>query len=313
MSNGPVFPALERSAFFNGQRLLAEDLGSISTYQRELRWLHNRTMHGWGIALGLDVIGEDGGRAVRIEPGYAIDCRGRDIILPRAVEELQVPPVATGPQNGRREFYLTVSYRDDDELDAETRRGSCEGGGAVRRKEQPLVRWCDPLASAPSGATFRPGFDILLATVLVSGCQLAGAPDPARRRSLNAPHRPIARGGRTGSASTVWEFFPADGAAAVGVGTYVDTTAGRFQSTPAYKAQLVGSWTLPLGGVERLASGWTQVANPTSQGFDFRVYLPRNVQAGGSIINHSAIFTRAGLDAIRSQANWHVHWIGVEG
>ena len=45
-------PDLERITFFAGQRLLARDLGDLQRADRELRWLHNRSLHTWGIGIG---------------------------------------------------------------------------------------------------------------------------------------------------------------------------------------------------------------------------------------------------------------------
>ena len=79
--NGNDIPDLERITFFAGQRLLARDLGDMQRVDRELRWLHNRSLHTWGIGLGFGVAGERGDSAVTIAPGYGVDCLGREIIL----------------------------------------------------------------------------------------------------------------------------------------------------------------------------------------------------------------------------------------
>src|SRR5215212_10120473 len=78
---------LNRVAFFDGQRLAADDLNGAATVQRELRWLHNRSLHGWGIGLGFAVSGAKGDRQVTIGPGYAVDCRGREIILTETIKK----------------------------------------------------------------------------------------------------------------------------------------------------------------------------------------------------------------------------------
>ena len=56
MDTVPI-PTIERPVFFDGQRLTSEDLGEAFAYERELRWLHNRSLHGWGIVLGYAVTG----------------------------------------------------------------------------------------------------------------------------------------------------------------------------------------------------------------------------------------------------------------
>src|SRR5688572_33281464 len=122
----PSLPDLDRPAFFDGQRLTAADLAAAQAYARELRWLHNRALHGWGIAFGYGVSGKRGERLVLVEPGYALDRLGRDLVLERAVERA-VPPDA-GPTT----YYLTVSYTDDEHLEPEQRAGACGTSGAVR-------------------------------------------------------------------------------------------------------------------------------------------------------------------------------------
>ena len=70
-------PFTERIAFFDGQRLFASDLQFLEQFNREMRWLHNRSLHQPGIGSGFAVSGNKGDREVRIEPGYAIDNLGR--------------------------------------------------------------------------------------------------------------------------------------------------------------------------------------------------------------------------------------------
>ena len=111
-------PSVERPAFFDGQRLTAADLTAVQDYQRELRWLHNRSLHTWGIAFGLEVIAKRGDRAVTVQMGYALDCLGRDLILITPLN-LPIPPVPGS--NDPALFYLTLSYLEDEDLPPEIR------------------------------------------------------------------------------------------------------------------------------------------------------------------------------------------------
>ena len=72
---------LERLQFFNGQRLFASDLQQLEAFNREMRWLHNQSLHQAGVGNGLEVTGQKGDREVKIMPGYAIDALGREIVL----------------------------------------------------------------------------------------------------------------------------------------------------------------------------------------------------------------------------------------
>jgi len=81
MSDTSPIPLLERIEFLDGQQLTAEDLSALKNFNNELRWLHARSLHSWGIGVGFDVQGNRGDSSVSIKPGYAVDCFGREVIL----------------------------------------------------------------------------------------------------------------------------------------------------------------------------------------------------------------------------------------
>src|ERR1051325_11222587 len=85
---------LERVEFFNGERLFAADLQTLEEFQREMRWLHNKSLHQPGVASGFAVAGEKGDRQVIVQPGYALDSSGREIVLTEVNHVEAVPPVA---------------------------------------------------------------------------------------------------------------------------------------------------------------------------------------------------------------------------
>lgn len=81
-----------RPRFFAGQLLTEEDLQALVNYTVEKQRLHNRYLHGAGVVCGLAVIPhpcEDQTRKVIVQPGYAIDCCGDDIVVP-CEEELDI-------------------------------------------------------------------------------------------------------------------------------------------------------------------------------------------------------------------------------
>src|SRR5689334_10203964 len=98
---------IERLQFFDGQRLFAEDLQGLEQQHRELRWLHNQSLHQPGVASGYAVSGNKGDREVSIQPGYAIDSDGREIVLTEG-EVLPVPPVRGDADGKPKPYYLTV-------------------------------------------------------------------------------------------------------------------------------------------------------------------------------------------------------------
>ena len=90
----------ERSRFFTGQVLTADDLRREQDYHRDKARLHNRFLHGWGVVAGLRVSVDQG--AVVVAPGLALDCAGNELILP--TEERVSLSGLTGRQ------YVTIRY-----------------------------------------------------------------------------------------------------------------------------------------------------------------------------------------------------------
>jgi len=74
-------PCFERNNYFYGKRMTARDFQEEQCYFNEKRWLINRTVHGWGVACGLDVKPTEDTKGVEITPGLAIDCCGREILV----------------------------------------------------------------------------------------------------------------------------------------------------------------------------------------------------------------------------------------
>lgn len=71
-----------RPNFFEGQLLTEDDLQSIVNYTVDKNRLHNRYLWGEGISCGLEVIPDrcSPGNVV-VQPGYALDCCGNDLVL----------------------------------------------------------------------------------------------------------------------------------------------------------------------------------------------------------------------------------------
>jgi hypothetical protein len=75
---------MERMRWFTGRFVTACDLTAEQQYMVQRRWLINRTLHGEGVLCGLDVMPHEredcATTTVWIEPGIALDCRGRELI-----------------------------------------------------------------------------------------------------------------------------------------------------------------------------------------------------------------------------------------
>ena len=72
-----------RPQFFAGQLLTEDDLQSLDDYVVAKNRLHTRYLFGAGVVCGLAVTCEPcGGGKVIVNPGYALDCCGNDIVVP---------------------------------------------------------------------------------------------------------------------------------------------------------------------------------------------------------------------------------------
>lgn len=317
---------LERLQFFNGQRLLASDLQAVEEFDREMRWLHNQSLHQPGVGIGYAVIGKKGARGITVEPGYAIDYLGREIVLTET-KTLTVPPTA-GNGNGEAVFYdLTVAYPDERDLEeSETREGICLPRGVVRRREEPVFCWVE-LGPAPQ---FQPengdhkrdieqGKSIHLARAEVLHCQLNKPLSDAKRRSARPLNQPYVACGSTAGEPwevTSWQQF------GLRIQQHVDTSSAGFRTGPCYCAHVAGDrvFELPFGDVP--IDGFTSISQTTAAGFLISLLIP------GPFLE---MIFRPGLESIEvseSEARknfgewfeeqifkngWHVEWIGIEG
>jgi hypothetical protein len=317
MSNGGI-PILNRPEFFDGQQLLAADLTEVQRYHRELRWLHNRSLHGWGIAFGLAVSGERGARTVSINPGYGLDCLGRDLILTES-RSMPIPAVAGSSDGTPATYYLTVSYAEDVDLPAQERMGACGTSGAVRRPEQPIVRWQDPNDTDPE-SRFRHGLDIVLGTIKVRNCQLAEAVIDNARRNAPPARQPYVAAGQTPAGATEWRLWP-NASSPLGVATTVSTASAGFGITPKYQAHIVGDREFPVvvinGSASAVVEGYQQIAEPASSTFELRVFFPAGSTAGdggGTVpLNPPEVLTETFMGRLQVELQWHVVWMGIEG
>lgn len=75
----------ERNRYFHGKLMSARDMQAEQRYYRGLFTRHARQVTGQGVVSGLDVTLEesDDGFDVALEAGYAVDCCGRPVVVPR--------------------------------------------------------------------------------------------------------------------------------------------------------------------------------------------------------------------------------------
>ncbi len=189
---------LGRLAYWQGQELRSRDLRDQAGTLEQLRWWHNRAVHGvFGVSQRLSVTVDPAAPSVvNVDCGLAYDCFGRELIL-RAPSTIPLPAVA-GPQ------YLTLSDS----------RGSA------------TLVWI-------AQADFRVSLGVPLALFqVVQGAYLK---DEVFRAPLaRALSRPRLAAGSTVPGNTPWEKLPND----AGLKVLVDTSSAGFTATPFYLTSL---------------------------------------------------------------------------
>ena len=317
---------LERQQFFNGQRLFASDLQELEELNREMRWLHNQSLHQPGVGSGFAVTGEAGASEALIGPGYAIDSAGREIVLTETATE-PVPPVADDGFGEPAYYDLTVAYPDDRDLEeSETRDGVCLPRGVVRLEEEPVFCWVrlgPPPALQPVDSKLKDDIEsakrIRLARAEVFNCQLKSKLSTAERLDARPTVQPFVTCGR----SPLPELVPGENFFLVDEGFHfriaVDTAEAGFRTSPCYHASLAGPRNFELGGEigSLVVDGLTSLStSPESEltAFQFSflgfLFQPEGGEGAGAILAEEPARSRL-LEALRQA--WRVEWIGVEG
>lgn len=329
----------ERIKFFNGQRLFASDLQDVEQFNREMRWLHNQSLHQAGVASGYAVTGNKDDREVTIEAGYAIDSLGREIVLTQP-EVLQIPPVANDGQGNPVYYDLTVSYPSDLLLkETETRDGICASRSAIRLREKPVFCWIELISqSSVFGAKaitegrqaklatlnkqVEDGLRIRLARAEILNCKLNQPLSVAQRRNAKPPSQPFIFASRT-EKNLQWNAVAK--AFAIEVTVRVDTSAAHFRTPPRYFANVIGpreikpviegtEITLIIDGFERIYSlsdelspGFSENDSDDRIGFKFSLLIP------SMLIDLRTVTLDKIAAALKSALkDWYVEWMGVE-
>jgi len=320
----------ERVQFFDGQRLFASDLQDLERFNLEMRRLHNQSLHQPGVASGYAVSGNKDDRQVTIQPGYAIDSQGREIVLTEPLT-LQVPPVASD-NAGRPVYYdLVVSYPADAEL-TENRAGVCVSRGAVRLREAPLFCWVELTPTdEPPGTTalaearaakldslkkdIEQGLRLRLARAEVLNCKLNQPLSIAQRRNARPVQQPYTYAGRT-STPGAWKVASSDPNVGIVLSLQINTQPAQFRSVPRYFAHVVGerevSWLNDAGVTEtRILDGFGRARNVLAASFEFSFLIPKMFFANDEELKDIA--ERIGAEKSELLNHWYVEWLGVEG
>jgi hypothetical protein len=223
-----------------------------------MRALHIRAVHRtWGVVLGFAVGLEGSPPGLRLEPGFAYDCHGREIPSTRVLRLLLPQPA---DPNTAAWFDLLLRY-------------------SGRRR--PAFRWSHAGPDTPSSSEpplapdVRLGEEIPLCRVRVESGSAPGL-SLSRRRTARALGRLLIAGGRV-SASRLPEKARRDAAVLT-----VNTSSGRFFETPLYFAALVAEAAAQAASLDqafaqagKLPGPLLSVRNPRRAEFVLEI-RPRN-------------------------------------
>jgi hypothetical protein len=295
-------PQLERVRYFAGELLTADDLTTEADYERQMRWLHNRSLHGWGIGFGLDVLGSRGDTSVTVNPGYAVDSDGHEIILSGAIQ-LPIPAVPGGSGGAAAAvYYLVANYvADADEPALEQRDAApcMTTGGSVRLGNAPAIRWKLP-------SQLQTGLDVVLGEISIKNCVLAAAVSTAPRRYARSRSALAIYAGELTATEAQWQSW-LQGAVNIGFTVAVDTSAARFNTTPLYTAEIIGARTLEQPPL--VVTEFVSITNAQRDGFTLQVALP-NLSAS---VNQKMVVHPVTGPKLLARLGWRIGWIGVEG
>lgn len=290
----PNLPALERVEFYPNELLEADDLTTLDSNYRALRWLHNSMMHDWGICYGFNVSGARGDTSVTVSPGYATDMLGHELIQSSPVTK-PIPAIPGNSDGSPAIYYIVADYVDDADEPVLEQRGAtaCAAGGAVRLSDAPAINW-----KAKAQLDF--GVDVVLGQVSIQNCALSAAVSIAGRRSAATVGKASLYSYMIDAAKLEWAATSTPGFTA-----QIDTSAAKFQSTPTYMVQVVGPRTIPNSQI--VIADFVSIANATPTGFQLQISLP----ALADSVNTAEITDVVRGPQLMSTLGWSVSWMGV--
>src|SRR5260370_23403580 len=168
--------AFERNRYFTGKYMAARDFSGEQEYFLTRHRMHNRVLHGWGVVCGLRVVPHPDPhcrrRWVVVKAGIAIDCCGRELVLPcdTPLELTEIPhdpepapspephaPEPHSPEHEQqappqyypvKEFLVCVTYTEEliEQVPALYNEGACDPARteANRVREVPRLVLLDP-------------------------------------------------------------------------------------------------------------------------------------------------------------------------
>jgi hypothetical protein len=92
-----------RNRYFYGKLLDVFHFEMEQEYFNSKRWLLNRRIIGYGVVCGLDVVFTENCKGVIVQPGFAIDRCGHEIIVPKSSAQIPFPDLPPPKQSQTQE------------------------------------------------------------------------------------------------------------------------------------------------------------------------------------------------------------------
>jgi hypothetical protein len=272
----------ERPAYFEGQILAAADLTSAVDYGRGQVARHERYLHSWGIAEGLELTANKDVTGtfvnVTLGPGVAIDGTGREIIVPTLVTLSTQAFAAANPSAAKKTPYpILLHGLDSNAPAAALTTGACGAASQPTRTQEGF------------GLTYgAPGADLNLDQQKVPDESAGPSPDVTQHWEILVGHVQW-----DPSIGPSGQFSSADNTGRRYAGVMADTVAARGGTLTLQSQQTAtpGQPALVIGGnppvlTFGLYQGGTDVNSlltVTAQG---------DVTAAGTIVGQKGVITQ---------------------
>lgn len=156
----------KRLNYYYGQFLKENDFRDEQTYHINGLLTHNRNLHSWGIASGLDVSFIKGKKYVTLDSGMAVDEYGRQIIF-EGPEDIDVSHAQEAS------LYLTISFKEK-EVDPVEEYGT---KGNTRIIEEPQIELKTVMPDSPS-------VDIFLCKIILNSDKTINSLEKKGRKNI---------------------------------------------------------------------------------------------------------------------------------
>lgn len=263
---------LERVQYWQGQRLRSKDFLDLEAVEAQRRWWHNRALHqAYGVHEGFAVSSAPGGirNGVSVSRGVAYDVHGHELILERP-QTIPLPVNLHADHKGQATASLLIRYRPP--RGSQQARlsevcfgqkhaiaiGTCEFFWKLKQRVVPSDGVVIGNLRSSTGK-FGPDYDLLLDPSF----------SPVAPRPIASP---LLASGSTVPGNTPWQTWNFLSYGAVGVQTYIDTSAAGFTRIPCYFAWLQGPLWNPQT-LQLVPAIFPSITGESVGGFTFRLWL----------------------------------------